>query len=328
LLQTIVGATRAVLTLCALGVALSACATNQPALNLPASALRSDSSGSGGDLLYVGGATNKVSIFNYPSGTDAGTFKAPGQISGMCSDGVGNVFIAANRHEKGGVAGYVYEYAHGGTTPIATLQIPRNELAVACSDDPTSANLAVTINNAKNFVSSVAIYASASKAPLVLKNRNLGTFAQPAYDDSGNLFVTSGSNVGAMLAIGSSALTTVTFDVTIGIVGHAQWDGTAFALQSWADPKLGQEKQLERIFRIQISGSTATVGKGTRYHNWRARDPGQSWIQGDTLVATPDKKVVFWKYPDGGDPFKTLHPATGAQAITVSVGSGGSPLRR
>jgi DNA-binding beta-propeller fold protein YncE len=60
---------------------------------------------------------------------------------GECVDKTGDVFVA----EFGGNAGTaaILEYAHGGTSPIATLSDPGYH-PESCSIDPTTGNLAVT----------------------------------------------------------------------------------------------------------------------------------------------------------------------------------------
>ncbi|MGC1381419.1 MAG: hypothetical protein WA814_10415 [Candidatus Baltobacteraceae bacterium] len=322
MLQKIAGAARATGSLCAASIALAACSASQPQTGLPAATALQGSARqtTSGDLLYAG-AKHDVVVYSYPDGGSAGSFKTPGLIRGMCSDAGGDVFIAAFKEKGGAFTGFVSEYAHGGTAPIATLALPQGKTPIACSSDPTSGDLAVTVENPSNHASSVAIYAGAAGTPAILKNRNIGALPQLGYDASGNLFVTSGSNAGAILAKGSNAFTAVTFGELLGVVGHVQWDGTAFALQTFAARRTGRERVQERIFRLTISGSTGTIVGQSHLLGWRVRDGGQSWIEGDTLLATPDNRILFWPYPQGGEPSKALHPATPTQAITVSAGA-------
>jgi len=64
-------------------------------------------------------------------------------FTGLCVDAQGNVFVPTWQGESG-TRGYVYEFAHGGSTPIATLSDPGG--AFGCSVDLTTGNLAVTNN--------------------------------------------------------------------------------------------------------------------------------------------------------------------------------------
>jgi hypothetical protein len=68
------------------------------------------------DLLYASESIrNKVFILTYPGGKLVGTLTGFNMPFGDCVDGVGDVWII-NQHPP-----EVIEYAHGGTTPIATL---------------------------------------------------------------------------------------------------------------------------------------------------------------------------------------------------------------
>ncbi len=66
-------------------------------------------------LLYVGDwATNDVYVYNYPSGTSAGTLTGFDAPYGMCSDAKGDVWM---NNFYGGTS---VEYKHGGTSPTQT----------------------------------------------------------------------------------------------------------------------------------------------------------------------------------------------------------------
>jgi hypothetical protein len=164
------------------------------------------------------------------------------------------------------------------------------------------------------------VYADASGTPHVHKNEALGAMPQPAYDDSGNLYVTSGGDVGVALPKGASRLVKVTTNVTLGGIAHAQWDGKYFALQSFTVAKHSGEHTLERVYRLDISGTTGKIVGFSRFVDWFVKDPGQSWIAGTTLIATPASYVAFWNYPGGGKSIGVLHPAQPGKAVTVSVG--------
>jgi hypothetical protein len=238
----------------------------------------------------------------------------------MCSDAKGDVFITAEIQSKSGArTGHVYEYAHGSTSPIAMLDVPSHEIPVNCSSDPTTGSLAVTSYDFRNYAPLVEIYNGASGNPKLFHSQELGANPQPAYDASGNLFVTSGGNVAALLPKGKQLLEKVTLNETIGNVAHAQWDGKYFALQSYAPTRHNGEKIFEHYYRVQVSGATGTIAGISRFDDWLQKNPGQSWIQSDTLVATPNNAINFWKYPAGGRTVKVLHPSDPSQAITVSL---------
>lgn len=144
------------------------------------------------NLLYISDVgTDDVDVYAYPKGVFLGTLTGFSGPEGECVDKTGDVFIANY------AASSILEYAHGGTSPIATLNDP-GYLPGGCSIDPTTGNLAVT-----NYLTTgagqgnVAIYKDAKGTPkayhadpLILEMFFCG------YDKAGNLFVdglTSGS---------------------------------------------------------------------------------------------------------------------------------------
>ncbi|HEY2554905.1 MAG TPA: hypothetical protein VGI15_06625 [Candidatus Cybelea sp.] len=273
---------------------------------------------SSGDLLYVG-AKREGTIYSYPDGSPIGTFSTSATIHGMCSDAKGNVFVVAGKNgAKPSAAGYVYEFAHGGTTPVATLNLPTREIPVSCSSDAGSGDLAVTSYDTRNFAPMIEVYAGASGTPATFTSRALGANPQAGYDADGNLFATSGGNLGVELVKGSAQLAKITFDQTLGGVDHVQWDGAHFALQSFQNSQHNKERLFEHIYRLKISGSQATILGSSNFKNWHAGEPGQSWIDRDTLVATPGSSIAFWKYPAGGQAYLVLHPSRASKAVTIS----------
>lgn len=307
-----------------LATMLTACGAVQPGVNpaaeQPQSASRVLSHATSGALLYVAG-NHVVQIYTYPGGGSSGSSNTPGAVTGMCSDTSGDVFIteAPKKSSKAGT-GYVEEYAHGGTSPIASLQVPAGEMPMDCSSDATTGDLAVTQQKSSNYAPSVAIYAGGSGAPKILQTDAIGADPQCGYDDAGNLFVTSGGNVGAELAAGKSSFKTVTLYRTLGGVKHVQWDGKYFALQSFHSTHHNGEIVEERIYRVQVSGSTGKIAGITVFKNWPQKVSGSSWIDGGTIIGTPSSEIAFWKYPDGGKAVQVIHLKSHMAAVTISPG--------
>lgn len=108
---------------------------------------------SGVDLVYISSYTNVVWVYSYPNGALVGTLTGFNNPSGICSDANGNVWITNSN------AGTIIEYAHGSTTPIATLN-DSGQTPVDCAVDPTTGNLA-----AADYVSNVAVYQNAQGSP-------------------------------------------------------------------------------------------------------------------------------------------------------------------
>jgi hypothetical protein len=72
----------------------------------------------GRNLLYASTHVGEVYVFNYPSGEYLNSL-VPGttDIGGLCTDTVGDVFVATREGDEG----IIYEYVHGRTSPVSTL---------------------------------------------------------------------------------------------------------------------------------------------------------------------------------------------------------------
>src|SRR5580704_9380706 len=127
------------LSICAAAL-LAGCGGSQPpigALGAMPSRPATISGGSSSALLYISSPSNgNVYFLTYPKGKLVGTLTGFQEPFGLCSDTAGNVFIPDSE------AGDVVEYAHGGTSPIVTLN-DVGYLPADCSVDPLTGNLAV-----------------------------------------------------------------------------------------------------------------------------------------------------------------------------------------
>lgn len=276
------------------------------------------------DLLYVTRATptggGEVDILSYPQGSPQGTITGFQSAGFACSDSKGNVFITDY------LAGNIVEYAHGGTSPIATLSDP-GFLPGGCSVDPTTGNLAVANPDgmgSQYFHGSVAVYQNAQGSPTIYTDPDIYWYTYCAYDDNGNLFVDGDIPEGnglAELPKGGSALETISGGVNAG--GALEWDGTY--LTAVAVLSQGHHGPVT-VERINVSGTTGTVvGKTSLYNTGKIdRRPsfvGQYWIQGSTIVGAINKKQMlgFWHYPAGGKPTHVVKQVTNVYSAAVSV---------
>jgi hypothetical protein len=115
-------------------------------------------------LMYVSNSNNgTVSVYAYNGGQSpslVGTLTGFEYPATVCSDKNGNVYIGDFDTWT------IYEYAHGGTTPIKTLDNNLSD-ATGCSVDPTTGNLAVVnySSGIGNKNGNVAIYTNATGEP-------------------------------------------------------------------------------------------------------------------------------------------------------------------
>jgi hypothetical protein len=214
-------------------------------------------------LLYVSSVlTNDVYVYSYPKGTLEGTLTGFSTPYGLCSDSAGNVWIVNDAVNE------IVEYAHGGSTPIATLPDP-NEYPEGCSVDPTTGNLAVTNFYSSSGSGSVAIYAKASGSPTLYADPDITNFRFCGYDDKGNLWA-DGANSSSQFAFaelpsGKSSLTTIPVQQTFEWPGGVQYDGKYVAV---GDTDTG------KVYRIQ--GKTGKVMQTVALGD--ATELNQFWI--------------------------------------------------
>ena len=125
----------------------------------------------------------------------------------------------------------IFEYAHGGTSPIATLH-DTGHTPRACSVDGVTGDLAVV--DSGSGTGDVAIYRNASGNPTRHINTHFTTYEFCGYDDAGNLFV-DGTNhlehfLFAEIPKGSRFLTVIDLGGHVLKPSAVQWDGKYMAV--------------------------------------------------------------------------------------------------
>jgi len=257
-----------------------------------------------GTLLYVSSViprSERLYVYSYPQAKFIGIIRVPEQPFGLCTDAKGDVFVTTERFHHN--SSEVYEYAHGGTQPIAKLEDPGQ--GWGCSVDPTTGNLAVTNwGTASSGDGNVAIYQNAQGKPRTYFDPNIAAYLWCAYDSQGNLFV-DGSNGSRShiypfgeLPAGASSFNDVTLDRKV-TPGSLQWsDGNLIVAdyQSITGP--------EKLYRVAFSGSKGTVVGVTKLASRKGMNSwGGQYVVYDKNVAGPSfprRFVSVWSYPKGG----------------------------
>lgn len=299
------------------------------------------------DLLYVDDSgvdysRSYVLGFTYPQGKHVATLTGFHRLAGECSDAGGDVFVVAPGEESSNPT-TVYEFAHGGSTPIATLSEPG--LGLGCAIDPTTGNLAVAnpydgSNPYTKGYGDVAIFAGAQGNPTMYYSSQFPAFYYCGYDDEGDLYlsVSSGSDgyeLASLAAGSSSSIEPVNVNTPLyggyAFAPSVQWDGKHMTVSSTL--KEGREERESspiNVYRLSISGSTATVIGTTKLSAPQNRHRGESWIQGNAIVGINyyhgRPQITFWPYPKGGNPSREIThsqnpPGSLFVGVTVSVGS-------
>lgn len=263
------------------------------------------------DLLYVSDfGAGSVFVYAYASGKPLGKLAGLVSPAGECVDRTGNVFVTQARD------GSIREYAHGGLHPVATLQ-DASGYPVSCAVDPTTGDLAVANQVSPNGRAGVSIYTAAHGAPTTYAIKTLYQEYSVGYDDRGNLFV-DGVDVHNRFRLaerdkGAKTFTRVKVDQPIEVPGNVQWDGAYVAIGDQAAGK---------IYRFAIGGhNAAEVGSTTL---GGARDACQFWIRNGTVVGPnfSGASVMFWNYPAGGAPRRTIGGLNKPFGVTISPAHG------
>jgi WD40 repeat protein len=289
---------------------------------------RLDSTNSGQDLLYVNDGDEYVYVYTYPQGHLIDTLTGFIFPLGECVDSAGDVFVVTqgNKYDNSGI---IYEYAHGGTSPIVTLSDPNP--AFGCGVDPQSGNLAVAGRG-------VAIYKHASGEPVIYGGSEGFYFC--GYDRKGNLYAsTTNGRYGdqeqlVRLAKGSSTFEQITLSVTLYANGNfpssVQWDGKYMTVSSTSEGIVGGHDGPVYLYRLRISGDNATVVGTTtlssRKNNFKS---GQTWIQDNHVLGADFFRgrggVDLWSYPNAGEPRGIIPDKTNLAPFGIAVSPAVSP---
>ncbi len=263
-----------------------------------------------GDLLYISDAGSAdVYVYSYPRGQQVGTLTGFVLPEGECVDKSGDVFIADFS------ASHIFEYAHGGKSPIATLNDPGYK-PVGCAVNRTTGDLAVANNETTaSGQGNVALYKHAKGNPKAYyTDPNLAKTFFCGYDDAGNLFVDgidfASKAAFAELPNGSTSFRNVKLDQPIQSPGGVQWDGKHFAVI---------DTIASVIYEFAIKGKKGTEVGSTPLV--AAANVIQFWIQQSKVVGPESSgaDAGIWDYPSGGAVKKTIGGLDDPQAATISA---------
>jgi hypothetical protein len=320
---------RYALSLIAAAALLSGCGGSQPLIGAPGAMAQSVTGGaqarrhSGSwmlpeakrsTLLYVSDAQdNEVTVYTFPSGHVVGALDGFNGPYGECVDNAGHVFITSDNGSQ------IFEYPHGGTSPIATISDP-GEHPAGCSINPVTGQLAV--NNAytvSNHAGSISLYTYRRRHgwgfPKMYTDAAFFYMYFCGYDNRGNLYVDGysaydGTFELAVLPAGRKTFTNLTLDQAINVPGGIMWDGRYMSI---GDSGLS----VSPIYRFEVRGTSASVVGETTLSG---PNVNQFWINGDT-VAGPEQgneTVGIWTYASG----KAIRSITGEldwpNGLTVS----------
>jgi uncharacterized repeat protein (TIGR03803 family) len=272
------------------------------------------------DLAYISDeGTNVVYVYSWPQMEHVGTLKGFTYPQGECVDAEGDVWIVDSGTSE------MIEYAHAGTKPIARLKNVGFRLS-GCSVDPVTGNLAVTVleknaNSSGDSGGYVAVFKNARGTAQQYGDHD-GLLEYPtycAYDDKGNLYVDGSRGINpwwsfvfAKLPAGGSGLTDISLNQNFNYSGGVQWHKPYVAIG---------DSRSDTVYEFAIRGAYG-------YENVTTPLDGSSnvfafAIRGDTLIGPNSGagNVMLWKFPEGGQPTKTLTNFSVPIAAVVSPAS-------
>jgi hypothetical protein len=258
-----------------------------------------DSSLSRDDLVYVSDADGEVTVNSYRTGDLVGVLADFEHPAGECSDGAGNVYVTDATRQK------IYEYAHGGTKSIKTLN-DSPYTPNGCSVDPLTGNLAVANLQGKSSPGNIAVYTDATGKPALHTDASISSFEACAYNNQGILLATGTQTSNfpstfAWLRRRDDQLVNVEIPGPSPSwrweVSGIQWDGMFFVLD-----------EPEDAFQIALMngqayyvGETAVAGGG----QYAIYDPnparqGTQILVGYAGTASSTGGVYYFPYPASG----------------------------
>lgn len=272
-----------------------------------------------GDLLYYSGAGqygNETYMLSFPKGELVGSFAGDGVV---CPDNAGNVWLAGYPDRY--VSKELAEFAHGGETPIKTIDVPG--VPNDCAVDPVTGDLAVVFGKGQ-----VYIYGSASSAPRTFTT-NFG-IGSCTYDSSGNLFVLGGrpKGYGGIAVVAELAKGAKNFKRRWGYrndTGNTSgigWDGTYITIGTGVF-------MTPAVARFSVRGKRLKEQKGLGSGLRGITFIDAYWTQGSKLILTDSggggrpASIYVYAYPAGGRPIKKIWqnvvPGLVETSVTVSL---------
>jgi len=252
-------------------------------------------------LLYVGNpAEGTVEVYSYAQHAHLQTLTGFESPAGLCADTHGNVFVTDAR------ARTVVEYAHGGTSPIATLKTTLY-YPDACDVDSRTGNLAVAASSSTSGTGGLLVFPKARGNPLAYLDPSLYHDAACGYDAGGDVFVDGESRNGtfelAELRSGEGSLIPVTLNETIAIPIGIQNEGGYLAFGAGGSGARRGEQSA--ILHVIVTGKSARVVQTTHIQGAERA----FFIDGSALVGSDgaDDRVRFFTYPKGGLESTPIH---------------------
>ena len=236
-------------------------------------------------------ANNTLTFYSYTTGKKEGTINGLSAPQGLCSDANGNVFVANTDGNE------VLGFSLGSTTSSRTITTT-GQYPGGCAVSSKGTLAVVALCSAPSCgEGGLLLYADETGSPTTVTCQNLYHYYYATYDGKGNLFV-EGDNVAGDFGFcevrkGGTQGIAITLNFGPAFPSPVHWDGKYIAT-TYANGDI--------IGRYTIKGTSGTLENTVTLNG----------AQGQFTMAS--KKVVlaataggygYWKYPTGGNPYKT-----------------------
>ncbi|HEY1429676.1 MAG TPA: hypothetical protein VGF18_08885, partial [Candidatus Tumulicola sp.] len=240
----------------------------------------------GGGLVYVTSAT-QVNVYTWPKLRRAGVLEGFQFANAACADSAGDVWIADFETRR------LYEYLHGGTAPVATLDDTPN-FPMSCAVDKRSGDLAVGNTYSDGLgKGSVTLFEHAGGSGTAYYSSSFFDVFGIGYEPSGAVYLAGWTG---------SAFTMASFShkqfTTIGIQGATLKypGGVQYADGALTVADAGNTITNTVIYRITNQG--VVLGKTVLGDGYQA--PGYEIVKNKLVWACyEERQVQLYDYPAG-----------------------------
>jgi hypothetical protein len=273
-----------------------------------------DPAAKAGTLLYISDAgTNDVLVYSYPKLALVGTLTGFNQPQGECVDKSGNVWIANTSSSQ------LLEYAHGGTTAIATLN-DANQYPAGCAVNMKNGDLAATnifgTAGPSSVPGSISVYKGASGNPKVTSPAGFFEVYFGGYASNGTLYFDGRDSSGAFLmgSLKGKKVTNISLSPSVGFPGAVEGNGSNVVVGD-------QTFDANFVDVYTISGSSGTQVSSNPLTG--AADVVQFTVNKKTLAGgnynpSGTTSVELFKFPGGGSPTKSVTGAVEPIGAAIS----------
>jgi hypothetical protein len=281
------------------------------------------------NLLYVSvqttcctGSGADLYVFSFPAGKLVGELNVTTDtMFGLCSNANGDVFVTAFDTSDSFASSYIYEYAHGGTSPIAKYYDPWE--SDACSVDPTTGNLAVAnwYTNGQSRNANILVYNLTSGKYTQYYDPDVYYYKWCAYDTKGNLYVDSAGFSDhtplAVLPKGQSSFTNLSLNSDV-ITDSLQWYHGDLVVA-------GYERSIgpEALLKVHLNGTKGRVERTIALkdygHEYGSDSQFVIWNGHVISGGYPGYNLHEWLFPEGGFPRRRIARSQGGWWYGVAI---------